>query len=138
MGNKHKAKGTSFETAIREYLNANGFEKAHRTALEGGQDKGDIHGIEQTRHNSGVTIVRKACIQCKNQKTFKLSEWLNDTVDQAVRLDNAPLSETAFRQAALPILVVKRPGKGEKSLGDSYAVMRLSDIVAILKDLGFC
>ena len=121
MGNKHKAKGTSFETAIREYLNSNGFEKAHRTALEGGQDKGDIHGIEQ----QGTS--RKACIQCKNQKTFKLSEWLNDTVDQAARLDNA-----------LPILVVKRPGKGEKALGDSYAVMRLSDIIVILKDAGFC
>lgn len=128
MGNKHKAKGTSFETAIREYLNANGFEKAHRTALEGGQDKGDIHGIEQVTHSpGGVTTVRKACVQCKNQKTFKLSEWLNDTVDQAARLDNA-----------LPLLVVKRPGKGEKALGDSYAVMRLSDVIAILKDAGFC
>jgi Holliday junction resolvase len=128
MGNKNKAKGTSFETAIREYLNNNGFAKAHRTALEGGQDKGDIHGVEQTIHSlGGVTIVRKACIQCKNQKTFKLSEWLNDTVEQATRLDDA-----------LPILVVKRPGKGDKALGDSYAVMRLSDIIAILKDAGFC
>jgi len=141
MGNKHKAKGTSFETAIREYLNANGFEKAHRTALEGGQDKGDIHGIEQTTHAlGGITIVRKACIQCKNQKTFKLSEWLNDTVDQASRLDEVPttVSDKDFVRSALPLLVVKRPGKGEKALGDSYAVMRLSDIITILKDSGFC
>lgn len=126
MGNKHKAKGTSFETAIREYLNEKGFTKARRTALEGGQDKGDIHGIEQTTTIGGTASVKKACIQCKNQKALKLSEWLNDTVEQAARLDDA-----------LPILVAKRAGKGKKALGDSYAVMRLDDLIELLKEADY-
>ena len=120
MGNKHKAKGTSFETAIREYLNEKGFTKARRTALEGGQDKGDIHGIEQQE------TARKVCVQCKNQKALKLSEWLNDTVEQAERLDGA-----------LPILVAKRSGKGKKALGESYVVMRLDDLIGLLKDADY-
>lgn len=120
MGNKHKAKGTSFETAIREYLNAKGFVHARRTALEGGQDKGDIHGVERP------STLRKACFQCKNQKALKLSEWLNDTVEQAERLDGA-----------LPILIAKRAGKGKKALGDSYAVMRLDDLIELLQEAGY-
>lgn len=117
MGNKHKAKGTAFETLIKDYLKSKGFVNARRAALEGADDKGDIHGIQQR------VSLRQVCVQCKNQKQFQLSQWLNDTVDQAARLDNA-----------LPALVVKRPGKGEKALGDSYVVMRLDDFVDLLGD----
>lgn len=120
MANKNKAKGTSFEVLVRDYLISKGFIHAHRTALEGGQDKGDIHGV--TRREPP----RKAMFQCKNQRSFDLSGWLNDTVEQAKRLDDA-----------VPILVIKRPGKGEKALGDTYAVMRLDDLVQLLKDAGF-
>jgi hypothetical protein len=57
---------------------------------------------------------------------MNLSGWLNDTVEQAKRLDDA-----------VPVLVVKRAGKGEKALGDSYAVMRLEDLVELLRDAGY-
>jgi hypothetical protein len=117
MGNRNKAKGTTFETLIKDYLKSKGFKNTRRAALEGAEDKGDIHGIQQR------TTLRQLCIQCKNQKQFKLSEWLNDTVDQATRLDKA-----------LPALVVKRPGKGEKALGDSYVVMRLDDFIDLIED----
>lgn len=117
MGNRHKAKGTAFETLIKNYLIDKGFKEARRAALEGADDKGDIHGIQQR-----VTL-RQVCVQCKNQKQFQLSQWLNDTVEQAERLDKA-----------LPALVVKRPGKGEKALGDSYVVMRLDDFVDLLDE----
>jgi hypothetical protein len=120
VGNKSKAKGTAFETLIKNYLVNKGFIHAHRTALEGGQDKGDIHGIAHRMTR------RKVAVQCKNQKSFNLSGWLNDTVEQAERLNNA-----------VPILVVKRPGKGEKAVGDSYAVMRLDDLVQLLQDADF-
>lgn len=117
MGNRHKAKGTAFETLIKDYLKYKGFSNARRAVLEGADDKGDIHGIQQR-----VTL-RQVCVQCKNQKQFQLSQWLNDTVEQAKRLGDA-----------LPALVVKRPGKGEKALGDSYVVMRLDDFVELLED----
>lgn len=120
MANKSKAKGTAFEVLVRDYLISKGFIHAHRTALEGGQDKGDIHGIARR------DPMRKAMFQCKNQKSFNLSGWLNDTVEQAERLGGA-----------VPVLVVKRPGKGEKALGDSYVVMRLQDLTELLQEAGY-
>ena len=70
-----------------------------------------------------VTGMRKVS---KNQKKFNLSGWLDDTVEQAERLDEA-----------VPVLVVKRPGRGAKSLDDTYAVMRLCDLVCLLQDAGY-
>lgn len=120
MGNKSKAKGTSFEVMVRDYLINNNFIHAHRPALSGGNDTGDINGIARE------STLRKVAVQCKNQKALKLSEWLNDTVEQAKRLGNA-----------LPALVVKRVGKGEKALGESYVVMRLQDFTELLKEAGY-
>lgn len=120
MGNKHKAKGTSFEVLVRDHLIENGFPNAYRTALSGSQDTGDINGLVRPDTN------RKVSVQCKNQKSFQLSQWLNDTVEQAKRLGDA-----------VPALVVKRPGKGEKALGESYVVMRLDDLISLLKEAGY-
>ena len=122
MGNKHKAKGTAFETLIVNYLKENNFPNARRTALAGENDSGDIHGVAQAFEVSP----KEVAIQCKNQKSFKLSEWLNATVEQATKLRNG-----------VPLLVVKRPGKGEKALGESYAVMRLEDMLKLLRDAHF-
>lgn len=120
MGNRHKAKGTTFETLIKNYLVSKEFKDARRAVLEGAEDKGDIHGI---RHEE---TLRNVCIQCKNDKSFNFSGWLNDTVEQAGRLNDA-----------VPVLVVKRKGKGDKAVGDSYAVMRLDDLVALLQEAGY-
>lgn len=117
MGNKHKAKGTSFETAIKEHLISKDFPNARRAVLAGENDTGDIHGVQNQ------TTSREVCFQCKNQKKWDLSGWLDATIEQAKRLKNA-----------LPVLVVKRPGKGTKSIGDSYIVMRLDDFVELLKE----
>lgn len=116
---KAKQKGTSFETLIKDYLIGEGFIHAHRPALSGVNDTGDINGVA---NSSG----RKVAFQCKNHKQFALSSWLNDTVEQAARLDNA-----------VPALVVKRSGKGKAAVGDTYAVMRLSDLVDLLKAAGY-
>lgn len=119
MTNRAKQKGTSFETLIKDYLIGEGFIHAHRPALSGTNDTGDINGVANS-------VGRKVTFQCKNQKQFSLSSWLNDTVEQAARLGNA-----------VPALVVKRPGKGKTAVGDTYAVMRLSDLVELLKAAGY-
>ena len=120
VGNRAKQKGTSFETLIKEYLWSVGFESAHRTALSGANDTGDINGIS----NDGTG--REVAVQCKNQKKFDLSGWLDDTVEQAKRLDDA-----------VPVLGVKRPGKGSKSVDETYSVMRLCDLVCLLQEAGY-
>lgn len=127
MGNKHKAKGTSFETLLVNYLKEQGFPHARRTALAGENDAGDIHGVVQNCVVQNCDIPSKEiAIQAKNQKAFKLSEWLNDTVKQASKL-----------HMGIPLLVVKRPGKGAAAVGDSYAVMRLEDMLLLLKEAHF-
>lgn len=120
MSNRAKAKGTAFEVSIKNYLVSRGFIHAHRPALSGGNDTGDINGIARK------ATLRKVAIQCKNQKALKLSEWLNDTVEQAKRLGDA-----------VPALVVKRAGKGEKALGESYVVMRLQDFTDLLSEADY-
>lgn len=120
MSNPSKQKGTSFETLVKDYLCDKGFKAAHRTALSGGYDTGDINGIANTETG------REVAVQCKNQKKFNLSGWLDATVEQSERLDNA-----------VPLLVVKRPGKGAHSLDDTYAVMRLCDLVCLLKEANY-
>lgn len=121
MGNRAKAKGTSFETLIVKYLRSRSFRKAYRPATKGGLDTGDINGI--------AGPVRQAIVQCKNQRKYDLSGWLNDTVAQA--------QQEEVGGNALPILVVKRPGIGEAKIGDTYAVMRLEDVSALLKEAGY-
>lgn len=121
MGNRHKAKGTSFETLIVKYLRSRSFRKAYRPATKGGRDTGDINGI------AGPS--RQAIIQCKNQRKFNLSGWLNDAVSQA--------QQEEVGGNALPVLVVKRPGVGEKSLGETYAILRLEDLSSLLKEAGY-
>lgn len=121
MGNRMKAKGTSFETLIVKYLRDRSFKRAYRPATKGGLDTGDVNGIASPR--------RQAVIQCKNQKRFNLSEWLNDTVSQS--------KQEEVGGNALPILVVKRPGVGEKSLGETYAILRLEDVSSLLKEAGY-
>lgn len=121
MGNRMKAKGTSFETLIVRYLRERSFRKSYRPATKGEYDTGDINGIASPR--------RQAIIQCKNQKKFDLSGWLNAAVSQA--------QQEEVGGNALPILVVKRPGVGEKSLGETYAIMRLEDITSLLKEAGY-
>jgi len=121
MSNKNKAKGTSFETLIVKYLRGRGFHKCYRPATKGGYDTGDINGI--------VGRTRQAILQCKNQKKFNLSGWLNDAVAQA--------QQEEVGGDALPVLVVKRPGVGEKTVGETYAVMRLEDVVTLLRDAGY-
>ena len=120
MANPAKQKGTAFETLIKDYLNSVGFRDAHRTALKSGADTGDINGIRNGLTNTQVAI------QCKNQKSHNISGWLNDTVEQAARLGDG-----------LPVLVVKRAGKGKSAVGDNYAIMRLDDLISLLKVGGF-
>lgn len=121
MGNRAKAKGTAFETLIVKYLRERSFKRAYRPATKGGLDTGDINGVSSGR--------RQAIFQCKNQKKFDLSGWLNDAVSQA--------QQEEVGHNALPILVVKRPGVGEKSIGETYAIMRLEDVTSLLQEAGY-
>lgn len=109
---KNKAKGTSFETLTVRWLKDNGFPYAERRALHGSFDKGDITGC-------GPLV-----FECKAKKAHDFSGWLKETE-----------VETTNAEADYGVLVVKRNGYGDGA--DQYAVMKLSEMVRLLKQAGY-
>ena len=108
---KSKAKGTAFERLIAVYL-AQYWQYADRAPLTGNKDRGDISGTP------GLVW------ECKNAKTLRLSEWLEEAE-----------TERANAGADLGILVVKR--RGHAFAADQYAVVRLENLVDLLKEAGY-
>jgi len=109
---KERAKGTSFETTIVNYLKT-WYPMAERRTLHGALDKGDIAGT-----HPGLAW------ECKNQKKLELSQWLLETEQERINAN-----------AEVGILVVKRRMYGTPS--DQYAVMRLEDMVKLLRKAGY-
>lgn len=71
-----RAKGTRFESAICEYLNAEGF-PVERRALAGSADKGDIAGLP-------------VAVEAKNVKATALAAWVDEADAEAINA-RAPL-----------------------------------------------
>lgn len=109
MTNKPKILGTTWETAVVTYLRDRLYPNAERRALASGADKGDII-------NAGPYIW-----ECKNTKSIDLAGGMDEV---KVEMSNA--------KAEFGFLVVKRR---RKSTGEAYAVMTLSQLVAILERL---
>lgn len=112
MTNRSKNIGTRFETLVVRYLQSAGFPFAERRALQGALDKGDVGGC-------GNLV-----FECKAAKRHELSNWMNETV-----------VETRNANADYGILVVKRPAHNTGE--EQYAVMRLEDMVRLLRQAGY-
>jgi hypothetical protein len=82
---KSRAKGTKAETAIVNYLRANGFPHAERRALAGSADKGDIAGVP------GVVIEAKDCVRAE------LAAWADEAAQEAVNA-GAPVGAVWFKR----------------------------------------
>lgn len=103
-----RAKGTAAETAVVRFLQANGYPSCERRALAGSQDRGDVAGIP------GVVVEVKAA------RKFELASWMDETLVEAVNVG----------ADMVPLLVVKRPGKG--SPGDWYWIVDGYSMMEIL------
>lgn len=108
----HRRKGTTFETLIVRYLQTVGFPYAERRALHGNLDKGDVTGV-------GPLV-----FECKAAKRHELSNWLAQTETERVNAG-----------ADYGILIVKR--QGHNTGAEQYAVMRLEDMVRLLREAGY-
>ena len=113
--NKPKIKGTQAESAFcRDKKVLAHFPHVERRTLSGKYDQGDISGM--------VGL----CIEIKSHKTYKFQEWLKET---AVEKVNA--------KADFGILVAKPNGVGLDSVGEWFAVMRVSDMLDLLQTAGY-
>jgi hypothetical protein len=99
MANRAKAKGTSFETAVVDWLREQGFAAARRIVLHGNKDQGDV--------DTGVGWN----LECKNCRTMTLGPWVVEADVETVN-------------AGHPVIVVaKRIGKSDP--GEAYVIMPL-------------
>lgn len=107
-----KRRGTSWETAIVDYLRGAGVAHAERRAPSGARDRGDIAGIP------GVVI------EAKSAARIELAAWMDETERERVE-DGATYG----------VLWIKR--RGRASAGDGYAVLSGAALVALLREAGY-
>jgi hypothetical protein len=109
---RSRAKGTSWESAIVDYLRANGVPHAERRALGGAKDRGDIAGVP------GVVF------EAKSAARVELGPWLTEAE-----------AERANDGADLAVVWHKRRGKA--SAGDAYVTMSGATLVGLLRAAGY-
>lgn len=107
-----KAKGTRWETAIVEFLRANGVPHAERRTLNGSKDRGDIAGVP------GVVI------EAKNAATMSLAGWITE-------------AETERVNAGAEVAVVWHHRRGKASPGDAYVTMTGATLMRLLVAAGY-
>lgn len=107
-----KARGTRWESAIVDYLRANGVPHAERRALGGASDRGDIAGIP------GVVV------EAKNAKATALAAWIDE-------------AETERRNDLADLAVVWHHRRGKGSPADAYVTMTGATLVLLLAAAGY-
>lgn len=107
----HRAKGSSFERLVADYLKAKGFPFADRRVKNGSKDKGDIGGVG--------TEAGRLVLECKNTSKISLGVWAAEA--EAERLND---------EALAGVVIHKRHGKGKAE--DQWVTMTLADLTAIL------
>lgn len=109
MANKSKQKGTAWETQIVNYLRDSGCFHAHRKVLSGNSDKGDIY----------IDHVQELIIEAKNEKTYKLAEWVKE-------------ANTEAKNADVKIGVVWMHQTGKSDPADGFVVMSGATFLEVL------
>jgi hypothetical protein len=107
-----RRKGTSWETAIVQFLRDNGAPHAERRALNGNKDRGDIAGIP------GVVL------EAKSAARLDLAGWADETEAER-RNDNAAVGATWIKR------------RGKASPAEGYVVLRGDQLVALLQAAGY-
>ena len=109
---KARKRGTSWETAITNYLRTHGFPHAERRALSGREDRGDINAAP------GL------CIEAKSQSRYSLAEW----VDEA---------EVEGHNAGADVTVVWAHRRGVASPAGGYVILTGERFVRLLHAAGY-
>lgn len=112
--NKPKRVGTAAESEVVKALHRAGL-PAHRNALAGHLDEGDIHALD-----GRLVIEVKAGEQTRKPSWRQLSEWMAETEREASRVVRCDLG----------ILVVRRWGSGQAE--DWHAHVHLDDLGNLL------
>ena len=113
----HKARGATFETDIRNWFRANGYD-AERLARTGAKDEGDVAVRADFLGSIGV-------IECKAPgagNKIDLSGWTKEAQLEATHYAEA---RGKSRSEVMAAVIIKARGK---SISDAYLVLRLGDV----------
>lgn len=110
---KQRQKGTRHETALVEYLKANGFPDARREVLHGARDVGDIGGITW----QGKPVV----IEAKDHQTQRPKAWLEEAEAERVNAG-----------ADIAAVVAHRKGCGKARFGENDVFIELRHVARLL------
>ena len=98
MSNPNKAKGSRWESEVRDYLTEHTGHRVERLPAGAKYDRGDLAGIP------GVAI------ECKNEQRHDLAGWVEEATVEAANVGGG----------VLPVVISKRRGKGA---ADGYVIM---------------
>lgn len=112
LPNRSKAKGTAFESLVRDYLKDEWSSDVDRLTLSGASDRGDLGGFRV-----GDRLV---AVECKNHTAMSLASWVGEAQREAENY-----------RAVAGIVIHKRKGKGRAA--DQYVTLTLRDFLDILR-----
>jgi hypothetical protein len=112
MANPQKAKGSSAERAVVDYLRAHGFPHAERRLAGSSKDRGDIAGVPAV------------VIEVKNCERTDLAGWLAEAA-----------LEQANDRADYGVVWHKR--RGRTDAGQWYATLPAAQLVQLLRQAGY-
>jgi hypothetical protein len=113
----HKARGATYETDIRDWFRANGYD-SERLARTGARDEGDVVVRADFLGSIGV-------IECKAPgagNAIDLSGWTREAQLESKHYAEARGIE---HSQVLPAVLIKARGR---TIEDSYLVLRLGDV----------
>ena len=111
--NRNKQKGTTFERSIADYLHDKWSPFIDRMPLHGNSDKGDIANFLIGQRHATV-------IECKNERQYKLAEWVKEAQQEAINAG-----------CLAGIVVAKRKGKADPS--EQYVILTLEEFLRCLR-----
>lgn len=121
MTNRNKAKGTAWETAVRELLRGQGLDVESMRQL-GSMDEGDL--VVRTPEQ-GIRVV----VEAKNRGQITLAQFMREAADESALYAHnrgIPQADT------FGVAVVKAR---QKPAGQAYAVLTLEDFARLMKRL---
>ncbi len=114
MTNRSKAKGTQYETLIRDFLKQEWADDIERLPLSGENDRGDIANF---RVGTGRHLI---ALELKNRTQLSLSQWVREAQVEAENY-NAIAGAVVFKR------------KGKAAAGEQFVLVTLSDFLTILR-----
>lgn len=111
---KAKDKGTAFETAAAKHLSEAFSVEVRRNPLMASLDQGDLFGV--------FVAGKHFCIECKNEKEYKLAEWMGELE-----------REMPYADTDVGCVIFKRKGVGLDRFGKQFVLMDVDGLVNLLK-----